>query len=299
LLRRETIDKVKVSEISEAGSVPELKVHNTLDVRVFLMDGQELIGARQNRILNTDVLVPANSTLIIPVSCVEAGRWRHESAIFTPGKSASHRIRAAKAARVHDSLKCDKRHDADQGAVWEEVSESLHASMSHSPTSCLSDAYLQRARELAELRKGITPPDMAVGLAVFQNGAFQGLDLFDRHSTLRYFWESLVDSYTIDFLAVAREAHRASDSDESAAVSAALEHAATANNWEPFDSPGEGQDWRMSDGQMSGSALVWEDRVVLHLQLFPRAQQSSPGAARSRAYRPRIHRPYVSGQQNA
>src|SRR5690606_17215371 len=42
LLRPETVSKVKISEVSESGSVPELRVENELDVRVFLMDGQEL-----------------------------------------------------------------------------------------------------------------------------------------------------------------------------------------------------------------------------------------------------------------
>src|SRR5690349_14187840 len=44
LLDPETLPFVKVTEISEAGSVPELCVHNDLDLRIFLMDGQELIG---------------------------------------------------------------------------------------------------------------------------------------------------------------------------------------------------------------------------------------------------------------
>ena len=57
LLDASTLSSVKVSEISGSGSVPELLVENLLDVRVFLMDGQELVGAKQNRILNTDVLI--------------------------------------------------------------------------------------------------------------------------------------------------------------------------------------------------------------------------------------------------
>ena len=61
LLDQDTLPLVRVTEVSEAGSVPELMVENKLDVRVFLMDGQELVGAKQNRILNTDVVVPAAS----------------------------------------------------------------------------------------------------------------------------------------------------------------------------------------------------------------------------------------------
>src|SRR3954466_7738374 len=102
VLRPETLGLVKVTEVSEAGSVPELQVENGLDLAVFLMDGQELVGAKQNRILNTDVLVPARSTLRIPVSCVEQHRWRHVSATFSAGGSASHRTRSSKLSRVHE-----------------------------------------------------------------------------------------------------------------------------------------------------------------------------------------------------
>ena len=44
LLTEQNVGKVTVTEVDESGSVPELTVRNTLDVAVYLMDGQELIG---------------------------------------------------------------------------------------------------------------------------------------------------------------------------------------------------------------------------------------------------------------
>jgi hypothetical protein len=38
-------------------------------------DGEQLVGAKQNRILNMTVLVAAETEVTIPVSCVERGRW--------------------------------------------------------------------------------------------------------------------------------------------------------------------------------------------------------------------------------
>ena len=43
---------LRVREVDESGSVPELVVENPLDSRVLLYDGEELVGAKQNRILN-------------------------------------------------------------------------------------------------------------------------------------------------------------------------------------------------------------------------------------------------------
>ncbi len=42
-----------ITEISEDGSVPELAFESNARARVLLVDGEELIGARQNRTLNT------------------------------------------------------------------------------------------------------------------------------------------------------------------------------------------------------------------------------------------------------
>jgi hypothetical protein len=38
--------RAKVTEVSEGGSVPELRFVNEGDMPVFLMDGEELIGAK-------------------------------------------------------------------------------------------------------------------------------------------------------------------------------------------------------------------------------------------------------------
>ena len=71
-----------VTEVSESGSVPTLLLENTAEQAVFLLDGEELVGAKQNRILNLTLLVPAKTSLEIPVSCVEQGRWSHRSREF-------------------------------------------------------------------------------------------------------------------------------------------------------------------------------------------------------------------------
>ncbi len=50
-------DKFRVTEVSEGGSVPELRVINELDTDVLIIDEEELVGAKQNRIVNTTILV--------------------------------------------------------------------------------------------------------------------------------------------------------------------------------------------------------------------------------------------------
>ena len=64
-----------VEEVTEGGSVPNLAVDNKGETLVLFVEGQELRGAKQNRVLNSSVLIAAKTKTVLPVSCVEQGRW--------------------------------------------------------------------------------------------------------------------------------------------------------------------------------------------------------------------------------
>ena len=287
VLDAETCGKVRVTEVSTGGHVPELQITNTSSKPVFLMDGQELVGAKQNRILNTDVLVPPKNELKVPVSCVEAGRWHYTTPDFAPGKAASHTVRARKQTRVHAALVARGVHDADQPAVWNDVAQSMARSETASPTSAMHDAYEQRALELDRLNAELTLPDDAVGLAVLHGDQLLGLDLFDRRSTLQYYWRSLIDSYAIDWLNAATTKTATHGSE---VVQQALQ-AAGAANWANFTSPGLGTECRFATAAYSGLSLTWNEARVVHLTLFPGEQHATPAGHQTES-RPRIRRRY-------
>jgi hypothetical protein len=71
-----------VTEVNQGGTVPELKVVNRADLPVLLLAGEEVAGAKQNRVLNTTILLMEHSETIIPVSCTEQGRWDYVSEAF-------------------------------------------------------------------------------------------------------------------------------------------------------------------------------------------------------------------------
>jgi hypothetical protein len=99
---------VTVSEISDVGSVPHLKVENRGTRRVLFLEGEELRGGKQNRILNGSALIPANSAIMVPVSCVEQGRWRHlDGRTVHGGTICSSRLRHALRSSVTRSLHHD------------------------------------------------------------------------------------------------------------------------------------------------------------------------------------------------
>ena len=95
-------------------------------VPVLIIDGEILVGLNQNRVLNTTILVPAKTKLRIPVSCVEAGRWRHTTSKASRADNAlSPKIRAMKRRSVTLSARAFGTFVADQGAVWRGVADHL------------------------------------------------------------------------------------------------------------------------------------------------------------------------------
>ena len=55
-------ESVLVEEVSEGGSVPDLLVDNKGAARVLFLEGEELIGAKQNRMTNRSILLAPSST---------------------------------------------------------------------------------------------------------------------------------------------------------------------------------------------------------------------------------------------
>ena len=113
---------IEIREVSEGGSVPELRVVNRAGKMVLILDGEELVGAKQNRIVNTTILVAAGCEIVIPVSCVEQGRWNYKSDVFSSKqRMMSPSIRQVKAKDVNASLRSTGQYRSDQSAIWQEV----------------------------------------------------------------------------------------------------------------------------------------------------------------------------------
>jgi hypothetical protein len=133
---------IDVTEVSASGSVPELLVTNRGSAPVLLIDGEELAGAKQNRVLNTSILLAAGSETRIPVSCTEQGRWCYSSPAFTDsGNIMAHKVRAMKSRSVSHSLEEFANYHSDQGEVWNGIDELQAKAACHSPTSAMKDVF--------------------------------------------------------------------------------------------------------------------------------------------------------------
>ncbi len=269
----------RVTEVDEAGSVPELAFVNTCDSPVLLLDGEELVGAKQNRILNLTVLAPAHKTIVIPVSCVEAGRWQAESAEFMSADRAHFAAgRARKSAQVSASLRSDGSRRSDQSEVWNDISERAARMDARSDTSAAAALYETHRSSLEDYCRAFAPSEHQTGALFAINGKAVGFDLFDSPSTLASLLPKLVRSYALDAIdANAQEVKTRKESDAKALIAEAAQASV-----ERFPAIGEGEDLRLRSEHLSGGALAVEDRLV-HLCAF---RLDRGNGMNSRGYRP-------------
>jgi len=259
------LDKVlEVTEINEYGQVPAVKVANKSERMVFLMAGELLVGCKQDRVLNTSMMVPSKCEIAIPVACVEVGRWGYKSRKFRSGQTSSHGyLRMILSKETSARYKTKSAPGSDQRAVWAEVARKMGKMGSRSSSGALQDMFRDYGDKLDQMVRSISSPDGCNGVAFAINGKIFGVDLFDKPTTLGKLWPKLIKSYAMDAL-------------EDGGVDQKLLHPESVIEWtrsaqsakqEWFDSPGAGQDVRIEGEMLSGAALVVEQHPV-HLELF-------------------------------
>lgn len=255
---------ITVTEVSEGGSVPELKVSSNANIPILILDGEELAGAKQNRVLNITVLVPPGATTIIPVSCTEHGRWAYRSAGFgESGERMSYAMKAKMMRSVTGSLKCDAVPRSDQGMVWNEIAELSEKHGSRSHTGAMKDAYDTAKPKLDQYLEAFSPVVGQVGLLVFINGKPAGFDLVSRDSAYRVLHPKFIKSYAMDAML---EKEKAAIHVSPGQATGFLEDI-TGTEEHVFPSTGLGSDLRFESPIMIGSALVYED-VPVHVAFF-------------------------------
>ncbi|WP_354699076.1 hypothetical protein DSM112329_04783 [Paraconexibacter sp. AEG42_29] len=192
-----------VHEVEHGGAVNDLVVTNPLDVAVMLYDGEEVMGAQQNRTLDTTVLVPAHAQLTVPVSCVEQGRWEGERNAegFVPAPQAAYpSLRRMKSAQATAAAARGGLRRADQGAVWAEVGAMAERRDAPTATGAMHDVYEHDRASLAEIANGIERADGQVGAVAVIGGRVAVLDYVSRSDVWAALHGPLVQGYALDAL---------------------------------------------------------------------------------------------------
>lgn len=260
-----------ITEISEGGSVPQLKAINKGDLPILLLDGEELAGAKQNRVLNTTILLKERSETFIPVSCTEQGRWSYKSREFEDSDLImAQKLRYKNIRSVAFNLKSSHEFRGNQSEVWDHVEEMQNDAGIHSSTNAMKDVYESRQDDLDEYLRAFPHLPGQRGILVFINGKATGLDMVSLESACAVLIPKLVKSYAIDAYLEAKVKERTYEVSQDNALSF-LRRAMDCNE-ELYPSIGHGTDYRFEGRSVVGSALVFKDTVI-HTAFF-RATES-------------------------
>ena len=251
---------VEIKELDNS-TVNTVSCKNDSVVPLILIDGDEITGAMQNRIINETLLIPAKSNINIPVSCTEHGRWHtrgegEASRTFkTSLYSDNHSTRSRKSRASYE--------DRDyQGEVWDSISEFESRSNFKSMTSALNDSYENLKDKQNDYLSKFHIEDGQNGVIFIVNGEIKGLEFFYNHSIYKQYHEKLCRSYIIEAIVEKKSV----DNIDRLELMNALENISDSE-FKSQKSIGLGDNIKFSNDFGSGSGLIWEDELI-HMTFF-------------------------------
>lgn len=256
---------VHLDEISDQGVVPELLVRNTGPYRVLFLEAEQLDGGKQNRIINVSVLAPAGKPTVVPVSCVEQGRWSARRESFSSCEhTPTTAIRFALKTSVTRSAKTGQGFLADQHRIWSEVSSAMNAHNAFSGTTSFSALHAARRVHREQYQRAFPWVEGATGLALGLGRDIVSIELFDRPETCAVAWPRLIAGHALDAMLLDEE--RPADP----TVLEPVFRSAEVARWCTSSSPGEGTQLRTAFANFEASMLMLEESRV-HASFVRRA----------------------------
>ena len=254
---------ISVEEHGDGAEVPELVLTSGAALPLLLLEGETVLGVKQNRTLNVSVLCPPRTPTVIPVSCVEAGRWGAVQPVPRSPRLSPSSLRAAKTRSVVNSVRTRATRRSDQHLVWDTIHGHALRLAHHSPTAALEDVAEAAAPRVAAIVEGLRPGDGQRGVLVVTGGGVVALDLFDKPSTLAAYWDGLLAGYALDAVDNPGAGPAAFEpADARAFLDQVMGAAATETGGVAL-----GTEIHFGDDDVTGGALVWEGAVV-HLAAF-------------------------------
>ncbi len=264
LLTRQAVE-AGVLEILERGDgvVQELLAWNKGERPVAILEGDTLVGCKQNRVVAHSVVVAPGSRLAVPVGCMERGRWRHETGRFSVGdmKMSPH-VRRRTVADVKTATLSGRAPSLDQSRLWRDVDSELHSSGVSSSTSNYYEIVERRGREARERASAVAPAPGQVGVLVLSGGALVGLEAAGHHGL----WSELSAPTLASYLMGYARGHERARRERAGAG----EWLARVQSARLAASPGLGlgQDLDLQAPGLSGVGLAMDGGPV-HVAIFP------------------------------
>jgi len=160
---------------------------------VLMIDGEEITGALQNRIIAISTIAESNKRARIPVVCAEEGRW-DEIGGFKTGNYSYPRLR---------SLLIKKRQTKKdlQEKIWQEIQRKMTVTKTRSATSSMHDIFENLAEEIDRYIEDFQSLNHGtVGIIGTAGNRILGGDIFRNSNIYKKIEKKLIKSYALDAL---------------------------------------------------------------------------------------------------
>jgi hypothetical protein len=267
VLGPEAIDRGLLEIVEQgSGSVPTVEATHKGEDEVLILEGDTLIGCKQNRIVAHSVIIAPGSTINVSVGCMESGRWAHRSPSFSSGKlRADPWLRKKRKLEVMAAMRAGQRARIDQAMLWNDVEEQLACHSVGSSTRDYHRLFEERGDDAIDEAKRFTPVTGQVGVIALWRGHLLGLEIVGHPDC----WSHLARRTLPAYLMVARNADQGLLRDDAGEIRAA-EGWLEALNRAPLRTKratGAGLDFDFETTSVYGSGL-WHAGRPAHLAMF-------------------------------
>ena len=188
-------NQVQISEVNKKGLVTKLSVSNKSSDNIIILNGELIIGTqiRQDRIVDSTVLIPGYATVLINTFCGEQYRWspRLSNKISTSESLYFSSGRANNAADINTKL-------SKQCRIWSEISEKISDFNVKSFTNSVDQIYKKKKVNVEEIVNFFKIPSEAVGVALGINHQLVNIDIFSNNCMLQIYLPKIIRSIALD-----------------------------------------------------------------------------------------------------
>ena len=259
------LDQIVVKE-KGSGDVNRVVVENESSSPVLLLGGEMIVGAKQDRMVSHDVLLPSKSgPVVVSVYCIEHGRWQVTSSEFKVAPGGAQNV-VRKSAQVEGS----------QQGIWDSVSEFGRAAAPRMEGKTSSAAGYYGDKEVASKRDDmkaklleILPEHKEqVGFAAALGDRILGVDIFGSPVMFEKYRTKLLDSYIYDAI---QDGHRGESDLVGSDIKDFVEVSMTGE-WASRSTEGIGSFMELQKRRTSAAALTNHGELI-HATLFPKSRE--------------------------
>lgn len=245
---------VKIEECDNS-NIEQVKLKNNSISPLILLDGEEIAGSLQNRIISQTMIIAPKSEMEIPVNCSEKGRNTYKSEFHYSNYMANSNTRRKK---VYNKNKLR------QNVVWNSIDDLEKDKNTCSKTNALRDSYEKNKYDIDSYLKHFKMENNQIGvICIVENKV--GIEIFNNHSLYEKYDEMLLRSYIID-----------SSSSEKINISdKELENILASINYDSFikkEAVGLGKYYKISNSYGNGHILIYKNNMV-HASFFKKIEE--------------------------